>query len=183
MHRLASRILAVVALFVLGVTGVLIARSRSARLEPVGPSPSSADLAIKEVQVEEEAGGVRWQLTADQALIFEGEGRTTLRNVKVRVHDGTRSWTIVGQEGDLFQRTKDVEVRRDVVMTSSDGLKLETTVLRWRGAEKRLWTDQPVTITRPGAVVRGTALDVDMAEEATTVGGRVHATFTRGGRG
>jgi len=181
MQRLARRILAVVALFVLVVAAMLVVRTRAARMEPVGPRPSNADLSIKDVQLEEESGGVRWRLQADQASTYEPEGRTALRKVRVVVDERTRSWTIVGEEGDLFQQTKNFEVRRNVVLTSDDGLHLETSVLRWQGAERRMWTDAPVRIYRNGAVVEGTSMTVRMNEEATTVHGPVHATFSEGG--
>ncbi len=177
MHRLASRILIVVGVFVLVVTGMLISRSRAVRVESVEPSSSKADLSIKEVQLEEESGGVRWQLKADQALVFEAEGRTSLRKIDLKVQERDRSWTVVGEEGDLFRASKNLEIRRNVVVTSDDGLRLETSVLRWQSADRRLWTDAPVRILRPGAVIEGTALDVTMADEAAVVRGRVRATF------
>jgi LPS export ABC transporter protein LptC len=183
MQRLASRILIVVAVFVLAVAGMLIVKTRASRVESVGSSPSQADLSIKEVQLEEDSGGVRWQLKADQALVFEAEGRTTLRRIDLKVHERDRSWNIVGEEGEL-DRAKNVEIRRNVVLTSDDGLRLETTVLRWHSADRRLWTDAPVRITRSGAVIEGNTLDVKMAEEATTITGRVRAVFdTRQGDG
>ena len=117
MHRLASRILIVVAVFVLVVAGMLISRSRAVRVESVEPNPSKADLSIKEVQLEEESGGVRWQLKADLALVFEGEGRTWLRKVDLKVDERDRSWTVVGEEGDLYRASKNLEVRRNVVLT------------------------------------------------------------------
>ncbi len=178
MDRLARRILVVVALFVLAVTGTLVARSRAVRSEAVGPPPSSADLSIKEVELHEESGhGNRWQLEADQAHVFDEEGRTALRKVRLRLQDRDRTWTITGEEGDYYKETNNFEVRRNVVVTSDDGLTLETTVLRWEGDERRLWTDVPVRIMRDGTVIDGTALDVKMGDEATTVGGRVRATF------
>jgi LPS export ABC transporter protein LptC len=182
MHRLASRILIVVGLFVLVVAGMLISRSRAVRIESIDPSPSKADLSIKEVQLEEESGGARWRLKADQAFVFEAEGRTWLRKVDLRVDERDRSWTVVGEEGDFYRESKNLEVRRNVVLTSNDGLRLETTVLRWHGVDRRLWTDAPVRILRSGAVIEGTALDVKMADEAATVRGRVRATFEGGGR-
>lgn len=181
MRRLATRILTVVAVFVLLVTGVLIAKSKTARKESVGPARSQADLSIKELQLEEESGGVRWHLTADSAQVFEDEKRTSLQKVRVHVEEKTRTWTVTGEEGDLFQERKDFEVRRNVVMTADDGMVLETTVLRWKDDERRLWTDVPVKITRDRAVIFGTALNVKMSDEATNVAGRVRATFTRGG--
>jgi len=181
MHRLARGILVFVGLFVLLVAGTLFARSRSARIESIGPAPSSADLRIKEVQLEEQSEGVRWRLRADQALVFEKEGKTTLRNVAVDVKEQNRAWTIVGDEGDLFEASRNFEVRKNVVLTSSDGLRLETTVLRWQGDTKRLWTDVPVTLYKADAVIRGTALSMLLGQEQTEVAGRVRATFARSG--
>src|SRR5262245_11310795 len=179
MDRLARRILVIVALFVLVVTSMLVVRSRGILTEAVGPAPSQADLSIKEVELREEsAHGGRWHLVADQAHVFDDEGRTALRNIRLRVQDHDQTWTITGEEGDYFKETSDFEVRHNVVMVSDDGLKLETAVLRWKGDERRLWTDRPVRITRDGTVIDGTALEVKMAEEATTVRGRVHATFS-----
>jgi len=177
-QRLAAAILGMVALFVLLVAGTLIAKSRTAPLESAGPVTSTADLRIKEAQIEEESGGVRWRLKAEQALIFDAEGRTALRKISVDVFERDRSWTIVGEEGDLFQATRNLEIRNNVVLTSSDGVRLETSVLRWQDAEKRLWTDAPVRLSRGSAVADGTALDVRMADESTTLAGRVHTTFT-----
>ena len=181
-RRLAGLILGVVAVFAVGVAATLVAKSRTARVEVTGPATSSADLRIKEVELEEVAGGVRWRLKAEQALVFEQEGRTALKKIAVSVVQRDRSWTIVGEEGDLFRQTSNVEIRRNVVLTSNDGLQLETSVLRWQGAEGRLWTDAPVRLSRDGAVVNGTALDVRVGDERTTVAGRVRATFTRSPR-
>jgi LPS export ABC transporter protein LptC len=177
-RRLAGLILAVVALFVVGVAGTLVAKGRTARVEPADPATSSADLRIKDVALEEVSGGVRWRLKAEQALVFEPQGRTALKKIAVSVFERDRSWTIVGDEGDLFQETGNVEIRRNVVLTRSDGFRLETSVLRWQGADRRLWTDAPIRLSGGGTVVDGTALDVRMGDETTMVAGRVRATFT-----
>jgi len=87
----------------------------------------------------------------------------------------------VASSADLrFQATKNLEIRKNVVLTSSDGVRLETNVLRWQGAEKRLWTDEPVRISRGGAVADGSSLEVRMGEEYTILGGRVRAVFSEG---
>jgi LPS export ABC transporter protein LptC len=149
----------------------------------MGPKPLNADLSLRELQLQEESTGSDWwQLRADQAAVFDQEGRTALRNVTVIVHDRDRSWTVVGEEGDFFKASKDLEIRRNVVLTSEDGLRLETTVLRWQAGPRRMWTDAPVKIFRQGTVIDGTALDVRIADEATVVKGPVHATFNRAGR-
>ena len=123
---------------------------------------------------------MRWRLKAEQALIYDKEGVTQLRKLVANVYQRERAWTIIGDEGELDRNTNNVEVRRNVVVTSDDGLRLETSVLRWDANERRLWTDAPVLLSRRGSVVRGTGLDVRMADETATVTGRVRATFALG---
>ena len=75
MRRLAHVILAVVVVFVVGVAATLYTRTRAREAEPpVGPAPVKADLNVKEVRIEEEAGKVRWRLNAEQALIYDEKG-------------------------------------------------------------------------------------------------------------
>lgn len=178
MHHLARGILVLVGAFVVTVSAILVVNSRSVQVEPTRLE-SAADLRIKEVEIEEETRGVRWRLKAEQALIFDAEGRTALRRLAVEVMDGDRSWTIVGDEGDVFQRDRRVEIRDNVVVTSSDGLQLETSVLRWDGRERRLWSDAPVRLSRAGSVIRGGAFELRLDDERTTVGGPVHAVFAQ----
>src|SRR5438132_13847971 len=118
MHTLARVILAVVAVFVIVVTATLVIKSRSARVESLGPPPSSADLQIKQMDLEEEAQGVRWRLKADQALMYDQAGLTKLLKLTAHVFQRERAWTIVGDEGDLDRNSNNVEVRRNVVVTS-----------------------------------------------------------------
>src|SRR5215510_15813680 len=58
----AATILGMVLIFILAVAGTLIAKSRIPPTEPAGSVASSADLRIKEAQIEEVSGGVRWRL-------------------------------------------------------------------------------------------------------------------------
>lgn len=180
MRNLARIILAVVVVFVVAVTAMLVVRSRTAGVESLGPSPSTADLQIKEVDLEEEAKGVRWRLKAEQALMYDKAGLTQLRKLVANIYQRERAWTIVGDEGELDRNTRNVEVRHNVIVTSDDGLRLETAVLRWEAASKRLWTDTPVILSRNGSVVRGSGLEVRMDQEATTISGPVRATFDLG---
>ena len=179
MPNLARAILVIVAVFVVAVGITLVVRKRTAGVESLGPALSSADLRIKDVDLEEVTNGVRWLLRAEQALMYDQEGRTNLRNLTVRVFQKDRSWTILGDEGDLDQKTKNVEVRKNVVITSSDGLRMDTSVIHWDADAQRLWTDEPVTLSRDGSVIQGTAFDMTTDDENATVAGRVRATFTR----
>lgn len=183
-HRLSRGIFIAVALFVAVVVAVLIARGRAVRPDPADSAGTKADYRIKEIHLREQArGGVSWQLDADQAETFERLGKTTLRKVRITIEESGRRWTVTGDEGEMSQASKDVELRGNVILISSDGLRLETSRLRWAADEQRAWTDDPVTIFRSGAVVKGQGLEARVAEQSTAVKGRVRAVFTGGRSG
>ena len=178
-QRLSRGVLIAVALFVVIVVGVLVAKGRAVRPDSTDRAATKADYRIKEVHLREEArGGVIWQLDADQAESFEQLGKTTLKKVRISIEEAGRTWVVTGDEGEMAQASKDVELRGNVVLVSSDGLRLETVRLRWAAEEQRAWTDDPVTVYRAGAVVKGQGLDARVAEQSTEIKGRVHAVFT-----
>lgn len=178
MKRWSTGILVVVATFVAALAVLMMRAER----EPVGreeAAASVADYRIREVRLREESrNGTRWQLDAEEAEVFEEAGRTSLRSIVITVEDRGQTWTVTGEEGDLLRASKDVELRGNVVVVASDGLRLETERLRWDGSAERAWTHDPVTLYRPGAVVEGRGLEARIGEERMTIGGRVRATLT-----
>jgi LPS export ABC transporter protein LptC len=187
MRKAPFIILTLVVVFLSVVVGVLVHRARIPRKLPMEPAATNADYRLKQVHLQEQGrDGSRWQLDAEYSETFEEQNKTTMRKVTIKVDqpakgDQTpRSWTVTGDEGDLNQDTKNVELRGNVVLISSDGLRLETDRLRWDAEGQRAWTEDPVVIYRAGAVVRGTGFESRVAEEVTSIKGRVRATFKRG---
>ena len=177
-QRISRIIFVSVTLFVVVVVGVLVLRGRGAQSLPAGPVDTKADYRIKEVSLQEEMkDGVRWQLQADQAESFEQAGKTILRKVRIEIQEPDRSWTVTGDEGEMVQASKDVELRGHVILISSEGMRPETTLLRWDADAQRAWTDRPVTIYQNGAVVKGQGLDARVGERNTQILGRIRATF------
>jgi len=179
MDKLAAGIALGVILFVTMVIGVLIVKGHRAPPPREEAMSSQADQALKEVHLQEDAksGSYRWSLDAERAESLPDSGKTSLWKVTIGVQDTDRSWKVTSDEGDLITDTKDVELRGNVVLVSSEGLRVETTVLRWNNAEGRAWTDQPVTLYKGAGVVKGFGLDVRPAEEIAFVRGRVKAVF------
>ena len=179
MDRIAAGIALGVVLFVTIVVGVLIVRGHRSPAPREVAMSSEADQALKEVHLQEDAksGTYRWSLDAERAESLPDSGKTSLWKVTIGVQDIERTWKVTSEEGDLIKETKDVELRGNVVLTSSEGLRVETSVLRWNNAEGRAWTDQFVTIYKGSGVVTGFGLETRPSEEVTVVRGRVKATF------
>lgn len=177
-QRISRIILVGITLFVAVVVGVLMARGRGAQSVTNEPVSTKADYRIKEVSLQEEMkDGVRWQLQADQAETYEQAGKTLLRKVRIQIQEPERSWDVSGDEGEMIQATKDVVLTGNVVLISSEGMRLETTSLRWDAEARRAWTDAPVTVYQKGSVVKGKGLDARVGERSTEVKGRIQATF------
>ncbi|MEX2221814.1 MAG: LPS export ABC transporter periplasmic protein LptC [Candidatus Rokuibacteriota bacterium] len=186
MRKAPFIILTLVVVFLSVVVGVLIHRARTPRTIRAEAVATNADYRLKQVRLQETGtDGSRWQLDAEYSETFEEQNTTAMKKVTIKVDQPTRSapasrsWTVTGDEGDLNQETKNVELRGNVVLISSDGLRIETERLLWDAQRQRAWTDEPVTIYRAGAVVRGTGFESRVAEEATSIKGRVRAIFKR----
>ena len=187
MRKAPFIILTLVVVFLSVVVGVLVHRARVPRALTTEPAPTNADYRLKQVHLQEQGrDGSQWQLDAEYSETFEEQNKTTMKKVTVKVDQpskgdqASRSWTVTGDEGDLNQETKNVELRGNVVLISSDGLRLETDRLRWDAEGQRAWTEDPVVIYRSGAVVRGTGFESKVAEEVSSIKGRVRATFQKG---
>ena len=180
MDRIAAAIALGVVLFVTAIIGVLIVRGHRAPAPREEAMSTLADQSLKEIHLREDAksGRYTWSLDAERAETLADGGKTLLWKVTIGVDEKEQSWKVTSDEGDLLKDTKDVELRGNVVLVSSEGLRVETTVLRWNNAEGRAWTDQPVTIYKGGGVVTGRGLETRPSEELTIVGGRVRATFS-----
>lgn len=187
MRKVPFIILTLVVVFLSVVVGMLIHRARTPRAISTEPVATNADYRLKQVRLQETGrDGSRWQLDAEYSETFQEQHTTAMRKVTIKVNEpsksasSSRSWTVTGDEGELNQETKNVELRGNVVLVSSDGLRLETERLRWDADAQRAWTDKPVTIYRAGTVVRGTGFESRVTEETTSVKGRVRAIFKRG---
>ncbi len=180
-QRVSGWILTGVSVFALIIVGVLVIKGRTSR-DPGDLPPAKADYRIKEIHLQEQgSGNVKWRLVADRGEVFEKEGKTVMRKVTITIEEPDRTWTVTGDEGHMLDATKDIELRKNVVLISSDGIRLETDRLSWQAKERRVWTTDPVTIFREGAMVKGQGLDAWMADERSRVKGRLRAVFAEQG--
>ena len=92
-----------------------------------------------------------------------------MRKVTVQVFSKDAVWTVKADEGVLDNETRDVTVTGNVVVSSNDGLTIETPELTWRNKERHLFTEHPVEIKRTGTTITGRGLDVRMQEHQAVI--------------
>lgn len=183
MRRLSTVFLACFLVLLAGIGGTVAWRVWRRAPPPRPAETQRSDYQIKEVHINETLGGnLRWTLDADQAEVFDREQRTVMRRVVVRVYDRDGVWTVTGDKGTLHNEKRDVSLEGNVVVTSSDGLRMTTTELTWENQDRHLVTRAPVEIRRAGTTIVGRGLDVRMQEERAVLEQNVRVVITNPAR-
>jgi LPS export ABC transporter protein LptC len=186
MRRTRNLLVLCVVAVALVVAVFLVMNWRKAGLSrTVGALPRiKADLEVGNLVLAEEKGGtVVWELKAKIAQSFKDAKRMILEDLQVTLYtEEGRVVTLCGNRGRIDETTRDMDVEGEVVVTSSDGLCLETSSLRYDHGRQEVRTEAPVQINGRGVTVSGMGLLMDLSTERISILGGVN-TLIRGDPG
>jgi LPS export ABC transporter protein LptC len=139
---------------------------RTDAVAAVQQAADSADQMMVGVRMYLTNLGVRQAyLEADSAFVFENQGRTELRRVRVTFfqQSGEQSSVLTADEGTYWGRDGRMEGRGNVVVVRADGARLTTAVLRYDQERNEVSTDQPYTYASAERNVTGVGFTSDPA--------------------
>lgn len=167
MRRLSTIFLVCFLAVLAGLSGVVAWKVVGRRgPTPVQQPPQQAEYQIKDIRINETLdGNLRWTLEADQAEVYDQRGITVMRKVVIQVFSRDGSWTVTSDEGTLDNAKRDVSLKGNVVIRSSEGLEMRAPTLAWRNENRTLDTEDAVEIRRDGTTITGQGLVVRMQEE------------------
>jgi len=173
MRRIKVAILFSILLIVLIVGLSLWVNFRGRRPAKEEPLPriaiEGADSRIEKIRfMEEKKGRKTWELEARSMQDYQDQNRMVLEDVKLTffAEDG-KTFTVTGKEGTFHQDTKDMELRGDVVATSSDGYRLKTQKVNYHHRDKKIETPDVVELDGDSLWLKGRGMLVDV--DARTV--------------
>jgi LPS export ABC transporter protein LptC len=180
MRRLSTIFLVCFVAVLAGLSGVVAWKVMGRRApEPVQQPPQQAEYQIKDVRINETLdGNLRWTLEADQAEVYDQRGITVMRKVQIQVFSRDGSWTVTSDEGTLVNAQRDVTLKGNVVIRSSDGLEMRAPSLAWHNSTRTLDTEDAVEIQREGTKITGQGLVVRMQEETAGLRQGVRVVIT-----
>lgn len=180
MRRLSTLFLVCFLAVLAGLSGVVAWKIVGRRAPaPVQQPPQQAEYQIKDVHINETLdGNLRWTLNADQAEVYDQKGITVMRKVVIQVFTQDGNWTVTGDEGTLDNNRRNVTLKGNVVIRSSDGLEMRTATLGWDNERRTLATDDAVDISREGTTITGMGLAVQMQEETAAIRRNVRVVIT-----
>lgn len=111
-----------------------------------------------------EEGIVRCIIHAGHLQQFEaGEIAKIDEGMKVDFFDeqGAHTSQLTAREGEVHQKTKDLEAGGDVVIISDDGVRLKTDHIRWEHARQKILAPGEVTLATDQGTETGVGLEAD----------------------
>ncbi len=134
------------------------------RVTAGNPLADSADQVMFGVStVITNRGVLRAQLAADTGYFFDGNSRIEVRHEKTIFYTSTGqpNATLTSVEGTYNMRRGQMEARRNVVVITTDGKRLETEQLRYDQATDQISSDSAFVLTEPARTLRGIGFTSD----------------------
>jgi len=148
------------------------------KAEPPEISHDRADMHMEKIRlVEDKQGRKTWELEAKTIQQYQDENVMVLEEVKVTFYgkDG-RSFVLSGKQGKVYQNSKDIELKGDVLLTSSDGYWLKTQSVAYHHQKKKATTSDSVEIEGEQIRLEGKGMEVDMEAQTFKI---LHQVKTR----
>lgn len=145
---------------------------------PVKPPPAVLENVVFEGY---QAGSLQIQVRARLATIDAQTRRAELEQVRIDFDDPTDGpIQIRAERGQVDLEREDFILQGRVWGTIGEGQRFETAEVRYQADGERLWTDQPVTVTRGGMVLRGDGMEIDVPRQRIKIMGNVHTVLEGG---
>jgi len=132
--------------------------------KPVGGNFEVPDQEVGNFSLTESIEGKRkWTLLAEWAAIYNEKAKVQARNVRIDFfgEGGDKFSELTADSGIIYQRTNDMEAIGSVIVTTEDGITLETQSLKWLNASQKIVSDDFVKITQGRDVLTGVGLVSD----------------------
>jgi LPS export ABC transporter protein LptC len=144
-------------------------------------SPDFPDQEVRSFTLTQSVEGKRqWRLTAGSAATYRDRGIIVAQNVALDFFDddGSVYSHLVAREGEIESATNNMMARGDVVVTTTNGTRIETETLQYLNEEERIISDDRVTVTRGGDVLSGIGFESDPSLEHFEFRQQVRAKVT-----
>ena len=178
-----ARLAALSLLAGLAVAGLLTGCSGGRKVSASGASGELPDSEVQDFTITEtDSGRTQWTLFAKSAATFTIRDLVTARTVRIDFFgvDGHKSSELIAREGELYQRTRDMIARGNVVLQTTEGWRMSTEELHFLNSRRRITSDKLVRVEKEGSVLEGVGFESDPNLEHFEFRHEVRATVQPG---
>jgi len=122
--------------------------------------PDNVDLQIKDfIYTEVGEANSKWEVKADSAKYVKKENLALFDRVKIKLTTSEgKVFIMTGDKGQMLTDKKDIQIKGNVIIVSDKGDRFSTDYLNFSDAEKKFYTDAPVTIENKKMKIKGKGL-------------------------
>ncbi len=152
----------------------------------VSASSVQGELPDSEVEdfsiTETDSARAQWTLFSKSAATYQAKDLITARTVRILFFDvkGAKSSELVAREGELYQRTRDMVARGNVVLQTVEGWRMSTEEMHFMNSTRRITSDVLVRVEKEGSVLEGIGFESDPNLEHFEFRHQVRATVQPG---
>ena len=179
-----TRRLLVLALLALGLAGsVLTGCSGGKKLSASGTSGELPDGEVEDFNITEtDSGRTQWKLFAKHAATYQARDLVTARTLTIDFFDekGLQSSELKADAGELYQRTRDMIARGNVVLVTTEGWRMSTEEMHFLNSHRKITSDKLVRVEKEGTVLEGVGFESDPNLEHFEFQHQIRATVQPG---
>ncbi|MFB3883906.1 MAG: LPS export ABC transporter periplasmic protein LptC [Thermodesulfobacteriota bacterium] len=152
---------------------------------PLKISTEGADARLEKIRfVEEKQGQKTWELEAKSIQQYQDQNVMVVEEVKMTLFSKEgRTFVISGNQGKVYQDSKNMELLGNVVLASSDGYQLKTHSISYHHSDRKVTSPDPVEIEGEQIRVEGKGMWVDMEGKVFRVLSQVKTRWKGGRKG
>jgi len=153
------------------------------KMSGTGDSGELPDSEVEDFTVTEtDSGRTQWTMFAKKASTFTARDIVIARTVRIDFFgvDGKKSSQLVAIEGELYQRTRDMVARGQVVLQTVEGWTMRTEEMRFSNSRGRILSDKLVRVEKEGSVLEGVGFESDPQLQHFEFRDQVRATVQPG---
>lgn len=173
-----------VALLALGLAGAgLSGCSGGKKLSASGMKGELPDGEVEDFSITEtDSGRTQWTLFAKHAATYQARDLVTARTLRIDFFDekGQKSSELVAREGELYQRTRDMIARGNVVLLTTEGWRMSTEEMHFLNSHRKITSDKLVRVEKQGTVLEGVGFESDPNLEHFEFQHQIRATVQPG---
>jgi len=167
-----------------GLLGTVLAGcSGGKKLSASGTSGELPDNEVEQFYVTEtDSGRAQWTMFAQHAATYQARDLVTVRGVRIDFFSdkGIKSSELVAREGELYQRSRDMVARGNVVLLTTEGWRMSTEEMHFLNSRRKITSDKLVRVEKQGTVLEGVGFESDPNLEHFEFQHQIRATVQPG---
>jgi len=149
----------------LGLVGAGLAGcSGGKKLSASGTSGEIPDNEVEDfVLTETDSGRPQWTLFSKHAATYQARDLVTARTLRIDFFDekGLKTSELNAREGELYQRTRDLIARGNVVLLTTEGWRMSTEEMHFLNSRRKMTSDKLVRVEKEGTILEGVGFESD----------------------